>query len=194
MGIGNTTTSTAVLCALLGMDSEAVTGRGAGLDDAGLDRKKEVIRAGIEKFKDNFEICGNEAERAFEILRCLGGLDIAAMCGAYIGGGIYGVPIVIDGVISSVAAILAERMRPGCNRFMIASHAGREAGNVIALKALGKSPYINGNMALGEGTGALMLIPLIDSAMYFYQNGIRFDECGIDDYERYGNADTDSWN
>lgn len=185
MGIGNTTTATAILSALLELDSDMITGRGAGLDDNGLGRKKDVIKAGIDKYRDTFNAIEGRNERAFEILRCLGGLDIAAMCGVYIGGALYGVPIVIDGVISSAAAVLAECMVPGCKKYMIASHAGREYGNNVALKALGKKAYINGNMALGEGTGALMLIPLIDSAMYFYREGIRFNACGIENYERF---------
>lgn len=185
MGIGNTTTATAVLCALLCLDSDTVTGRGAGLDDLGLNRKRMVIRDGIARYQKQFDLTSTEAERAFEILRCLGGLDIAAMCGTFIGGALYGIPIVIDGVISSCAAILAEKLLPGCSRYMLASHAGRESGNNIALEALGKKPYINGNMALGEGTGALMLIPLIDSALHFYKEGTRFSACGIDNYERF---------
>jgi len=185
MGIGNTTTATAVLCALLGLDSDTVTGRGAGLDDAGLGRKRTVIKEGMEKYKDIFEEAIDASERAFEILRCLGGLDIAAMCGAYIGGALYGVPIVIDGLISSCAAVLADMITPGCRDYMIASHAGRESGNNIALEVLGKKAFINGNMALGEGTGTLMLIPLIDSAVYFYKEGIRFNDCGIGNYERF---------
>lgn len=185
MGIGNTTTATAVLCTLLDIDSNLVTGRGAGLDDSGLEKKKSVISAGIDRYREVFAKIGNESERAFEILRCLGGLDIAAMCGVFIGGAMYGVPVVIDGVISAVSALTAELIVPGCKDYMIASHAGREIGTGLVLEKLGKKPYINGNMALGEGTGALMLIPLIDSALYFYKNGIRFENCGIENYERY---------
>lgn len=185
MGIGNTTTSAAVLSALLNLDSEKVVGRGAGLDDIKLQHKREVVRLGIEKYADIFNLISDEANRCFEILRCLGGLDIAAMCGVFIGGAIYGVPVVIDGVISSIAALLAQIFVPGTKEYMIASHSGREAGLEIVLKELGLRPLINGNMALGEGTGALMLFPLLDNALYLYRYGTRFSDNGIEDYERF---------
>ena len=104
------------------------------------------------------------AEDAFEMLRCLGGLDIAALAGVFIGGASYGVPIVIDGLISAAAALAAEKMRPGCRDFMIASHYGREKGMDIALEMLSLRPVIHADMALGEGTGAVMIFPLIDMA------------------------------
>lgn len=185
MGIGNTTTSSAVLAAILKLDSEKIVGRGAGLDDIKLQNKREVVRMGIEKYADVFNHIDDEADRSFEILRCLGGLDIAAMCGVFIGGAIYGVPVVIDGVISSVAALLAQIFVPGTKEYMIASHGGREAGLEIALKELGLRPLINGNMALGEGTGALMIFPLLDNALYLYRHGTRFADNEIEDYERF---------
>lgn len=184
MGIGNTTTSAAVLSAILNIKSEELVGRGAGLDDIKLQNKREIVRLGIEKYADDFNTISDEANRCFEILRCLGGLDIAAMCGVFIGGAIYGVPVVIDGVISSVAALLAQIFVPGAREYMIASHSGREAGLEFALKELSLSPLINGNMALGEGTGALMLVPLLDNALYLYRYGTKFSDNGIEDYER----------
>lgn len=184
MGIGNTTTSTAVLCAVLDIDSDIITGKGSGLKEDSLKHKKEVIKEGIKKYRNvyNKEV---EQERCFEILRCLGGLDIAAMCGTFIGGAMYGVPVVIDGLISSVAALLANRLVNGTNQYMIASHSGKEQGTAYALEALGLKAVLKGNMALGEGTGALMAIPLIDSALYLYRNGTRFESNGIENYERY---------
>jgi len=185
MGIGNTTTTAAVLAALLDMDSDEIVGRGAGLDDTKLATKRQVVKAGIEIYHDLFQSSSDDKARALNILRCLGGLDIAAMCGVYIGGAMYGVPVVIDGAISSVAALLAEEFVPRTKDYMIASHRGRERGLEIALEKLGKYPFINGNMALGEGTGALMLLPLLDSAMFFYKHGTRFEDNGIEDYERF---------
>lgn len=185
MGIGNTTTSTAVLCALLKLKSDDIVGRGAGLDDEKLSCKRRVVKEGIVKYKDIFDNSSSDKDRAFEILKCLGGLDIAAMCGLFIGGAMEGIPVVIDGVISSVAALLAESFLTGSRDYMIASHSGREGGTAVALNKLGKKAYINGNMALGEGTGALMLLPLIDSAHFFYKNANRFDQNGIEDYERF---------
>ncbi|MBR1441744.1 MAG: nicotinate-nucleotide--dimethylbenzimidazole phosphoribosyltransferase [Lachnospiraceae bacterium] len=183
MGIGNTTTSTACLAALLGIDSEKITGRGAGLDDAGLSRKKAVIAKALSAY--DFEAYRDEKERAFEILRTLGGLDIAALVGTFMGGAIHQVPIVIDGVISATAACLAEMILPGTAEYMIASHSGRESGTALALEQLGLKPYLAGNMALGEGTGALMLFPLLDMVFDYYSTGARFADYEIKEYERF---------
>ncbi len=185
MGIGNTTTSTAVLATLLDIDSELITGRGAGLDNEGLIRKREVIRSGIDKYSVYFSSIKDEKARSFEILRCLGGLDIAAMCGAFIGGAMAKLPVLIDGVISATAALLADRIVPGSRAYMIASHSGREKGISLALEELGLKTYIAGNMALGEGTGALMLLSLIDNALFLYKNGLSFEGAGIEEYERF---------
>lgn len=185
MGIGNTTTSAAVLAALLGVAGDEIVGRGAGLDDSRLATKKIVVNEGIKKYQDIFSSTNDAKEHCFEILRCLGGYDIAAMCGTFIGGAIYKVPVIIDGLISSVAALIAEILVPGTKAYMIASHSGREKGTGIVLKMLGKYPAINGNMALGEGTGAIMMISLIDNALYLYKHGIRFTDAGIEDYERF---------
>lgn len=185
MGIGNTTTSAAVLSALLRIDSDEIVGRGAGLDDDKLENKRQVVRAGLDKYRDIFVNAIDDSCRCFEILRCLGGFDIAAMCGVFLGGAIYGIPVLMDGVISAVAALAAERIAPGTRQYMIASHSGREKGTGLVLNELGLKASINGDMALGEGTGALMMIPLIDSALYLYDNGMRFSEAGIEDYERF---------
>ena len=190
MGIGNTTTSAAVLSAVLGIDSDRVTGRGAGLDDEGLLRKKKVIKAALEKYgfyKNGDSDSGKEKIRVFKILQSLGGLDIAALCGVFIGGAIYHIPVVIDGVISATSALIAEKMIPGVKDYAIASHAGREAGCQLALKELGLSPYLNGNMALGEGTGALMLFPVMDMVFDFYNNAAKFSDYEIEEYKRFKN-------
>ncbi|WP_026497289.1 nicotinate-nucleotide--dimethylbenzimidazole phosphoribosyltransferase [Butyrivibrio sp. WCD3002] len=197
MGIGNTTTSAAVLAAILSIDSDDITGRGAGLDNEGLLRKMKVIREGIKKygFRQHIQETGETVDkavvpidmkrRAFEALRCLGGLDIAALTGLFIGGAKYHIPVVIDGVISSTAAVLAQTLVSGCRDYMIASHRGREHGNELALKSLGLRSYIDGNMALGEGTGAIMLFPLIDVVLDYYLNGAKFGDYEIDEYERF---------
>lgn len=182
MGIGNTTTSTAVICAMLELDPADVTGRGAGLSHEGLFRKIEVIREGLSKYSFNME---SDKERAFEILRTLGGLDIAGLCGVCIGAAIYHVPVMLDGVISTCAALVANALVSGVSEYMIASHAGREKGNVFTLSALGLKPLMNGNLALGEGTGALMAFTLLDVAMDFYYNAAKFADYEIDDYERF---------
>ncbi|MBR4513853.1 MAG: nicotinate-nucleotide--dimethylbenzimidazole phosphoribosyltransferase [Lachnospiraceae bacterium] len=183
MGIGNTTSSSAVLCSLLEKDASLLTGRGAGLDDTGLEKKFNVIKTGLKKYVYLQELSG--FDRGYETLRCLGGLEIAGMTGLYIGAAINHIPIVADGLISLTAALLAEYLVPGAKDYVIASHNGRERGVALVLSELKLKAFINGNMALGEGTGALMLFPLIDMALALYRDGIHFEEAGIAAYERY---------
>lgn len=207
MGIGNTTTSAAILSALLHIEPERVTGRGAGLDDDGFKRKTEVIKLGIQKYSDgfgkddlylngvyrsnefeNFEnnVSGlRRKEYALHTLSSLGGLDIAGLVGLFIGGAMYHIPIVLDGVITGAAAVCAELLVPGIRDFAIPSHSGREAGNEVALSFLGLKSYINGNMALGEGTGAIMLFPLLDTIFDYYKKGADFSSYKMDAYKRF---------
>ena len=183
MGIGNTTTSTAVLAAALDLDSDGITGRGAGIDDEGLSWKKEVIREALGRYRFNDE--KDEAERAFNILRSVGGLDIAGLAGLAIGGALCKVPVVLDGLISSAAAVIADMMVPGVRDYLLPSHAGREKGNMSALSYLGLSPYLNCNMALGEGTGGILLFSLIDAVYAFYKNAAGFSDYCMDEYRRH---------
>ena len=187
MGIGNTTTSAAVLCSLLGLDAEVITGRGAGLSDAALKRKKEVIKIGIKKYctdNEKYLHLKNDKERVFYILSCLGGLDIAALAGVFIGAAMNRLPVLIDGLISSVAALIAERMVVGVKEYYIASHKGREGGHAAALKELGLKAFIDADMALGEGTGGIMALPLIDMVLDFYNNASVFKDIKVNEYER----------
>ncbi len=189
MGIGNTTTSCAVLSALLQIDSREIVGRGSGLDDAGLHRKMEAVKQGLEKYGYAGKTWDNSIEarkeRALDILCNVGGLDIAGLSGLCIGDAINHIPVVLDGVISSTAALLAELLVPGVRDYLIPSHEGREKGNLMALKALLLSPLIKGNMALGEGTGAIMLFPLLDVVFDYYQGGAKFNDYRIDEYKRF---------
>ncbi len=182
MGIGNTTTSAAVVSALLGADSDEIAGRGAGLSDEGLIRKKKIIKESIKKY--SFDDITDEKKRAFTILKTLGGLDIAALTGVFIGGALYQVPIVIDGLITSAAALLSQILVPGVKEYMIPSHKGREKGNIMVLERLGLSPILDGNMALGEGTGAILLFPVLDLVLYYYEHGAKFEDYSIDEYKR----------
>lgn len=181
MGIGNTTTSAALLSALLNIEPEEVTGRGAGLDDAGYERKLDVIRAGVQKYSYG----SDKKDYILHILRCLGGFDIAGLTGLVIGGAMYHIPIVLDGFITGAAAVCAEMLVNGVKDFVIPSHSGREAGNKVALSFLGHKAFINGNMALGEGTGAVMLFPLLDTVFYYFKNGSDFSTYRMDAYERF---------
>ncbi|MCR5255076.1 MAG: nicotinate-nucleotide--dimethylbenzimidazole phosphoribosyltransferase [Acetatifactor sp.] len=185
MGIGNTTTSTAVLCALTGYDPAEFTGRGAGLSDEGLNVKINVIKKGLAKYLDHINTETDIKRRAFEILRCLGGFDIAAMAGAFIEAANIRIPVITDGLVCTVAALVAECIAPGTKEYILASHRGREKGNESALKALNLKPLIDGNMALGEGTGAVMASALIDMINDYYKNGKTFAESDIEAYERF---------
>ncbi len=180
MGIGNTTTSSAVAAALLGCEAAEVTGRGAGLTDEKLKHKQEIIAEAIEKY-------GLKGADAFRILKTVGGLDIAGLTGVCIGGAVYHVPIVLDGVISMGAALLAERIVPGTKEYLIPSHKGKEPAAIRIAKELGLEPVIDGNMALGEGTGAVMMFSLLEMALNIYQDRTTFSDIQIEQYERFSN-------
>ena len=178
MGIGNTTTSSALVVALTGEAPERVVGRGAGLNDDGLKKKRQVVTTAMSKYS----LRGDDA---FKALCCVGGLDIAGLVGVFIGGALHQVPIVIDGVISATAALVAERIVKGCKNYMIPSHGGKEPAIEVIYKELGFSPIINGQMALGEGTGVTMLFALLDVAAALYESKTTFEEMEIEQYERY---------
>lgn len=178
MGIGNTTTSSAVAASLLRCDVEEVTGRGAGLDDKKLIHKKQIIKKAIEKYN---LVHAN----ALQILQTVGGFDIAGLTGVCIGGAVYHIPIVLDGVISMVAALLAERIVPGTKAYLLPSHKGKEPAMERINKELGFEPVIDGKMALGEGTGAVMMLSLIEIALHIYKDRTTFSDIQIEQYKRY---------
>ncbi|WP_029067066.1 nicotinate-nucleotide--dimethylbenzimidazole phosphoribosyltransferase [Lachnobacterium bovis] len=177
MGIGNTTTSSAITAALLKCPVKEVVGRGAGLSTLGLHKKRKVIEQAIKKHKLK------EAE-PFEILCAVGGLDIAGLVGVFIGGALYSIPIVIDGVISAIAALLAEKICPGTVDYMIASHRSREKAYDFIIKELDLNPIIDADLALGEGTGTIMLMSLLDLAMGVYNSPNTFEDIKIDAYKK----------
>ncbi len=189
MGIGNTTTATACLCAFLDLDPDEIVGRGAGLDDAGLERKKEVVHCGLAALKElgdrGVVDLTTPYGLACAIMCYFGGCDIVTMVGICIACAIYKKPLIVDGAITAVAALLAEAIAPGVKNYLIASHQGREKTLGIALKVLGLKPYLLGNMALGEGTGAVMTVPLIRAALELYNYGMRFDDLKIKKYKRF---------
>lgn len=186
MGIGNTTTSTALLCALCGMPPKDVTGRGAGLSDEGLFRKINVIEDALRLhgFWGDVPSC-IDARYALSALATVGGFDIAGLAGVFIGCAENHIPAVIDGAISAVAALTAHYILPGCERYMLASHKGKENVSKRALDILGLRPVIDADLAIGEGTGAVMLFPLLDMVMSVYSGGTAFDDAGIGRYERF---------
>lgn len=174
MGIGNTTTSAAVAAVLLGCEPREITGRGAGLSDEGLKRKIAAIEKGIA-------VNCPDADDALDVLAKLGGFDIAAMAGLFIGGALARLPVVIDGVISAVGALVARRLCPGCAFAMIPSHMSAEPAAHRVFGELGLEPVIRAGMRLGEGTGALCLFPLLDMAMALY-DGLVFSDIGMEAY------------
>lgn len=178
MGIGNTTTATAVGCALLGLSPDEMTGRGAGLDDRGLLRKREVIKHALERY-DLYH------QDTLTVLATVGGLDIAGLAGIMIGGALCHVPIVLDGMITTAAALVAERLVNGTKDCLIASHLSREPITEAITRELNLSPVIHADLALGEGTGAAMLFPLLDMALAVYRQGDSFDRMKIENYKRY---------
>ena len=178
MGIGNTTTSSAAAAALFGCDPLEVTGRGAGLSDAGLLRKRQVIQAALDRYQF-------QKEETLRILATVGGLDIAGLTGVFIGGAMYHLPVVIDGVISGVAALIAERLLPGSRAYMIPSHKSKEPALNRIMEELKLHPVIDAGLALGEGTGAVMLFSLLDMALSLYESRTTFGDIAVEQYPRY---------
>ena len=176
MGIGNTTTSSALASALMGLPVETVTGRGAGLSDTGLIKK----RAAIQKALSRAQL---EPADGFGALQKVGGLDIAGMAGLCIGGAVYRVPVLLDGFISAAAALCAVRMVPQTADFLFASHVSREPAARMILDALALKPLITAEMALGEGTGAVAAIPLFDMALAVYSEMRTFEEIDVEAYK-----------
>jgi len=185
MGIGNTTTATALTCALLNENAEDLTGRGSGLTKEGLERKIRVIERGLElHVPDRSDRDCLSKKETLRILSCLGGFDIAALCGVFMGGAVCGIPVVIDGLISAAAALLSERLLPGSREYMLASHLGRERAMEAILKELNLKAVIHADLALGEGTGAVLLFPMLDMAFSLFRKGTAFGETPIGQYER----------
>lgn len=178
MGIGNTTTSSAVVASLLGEPAHQVTGRGAGLDDEKLAHKKEMIAEAIEKY-ELYE------KDPLTVLSTVGGLDIAALVGMCIGGAVYHVPIVLDGFISMTAALAASRLVPEVKEFLVPSHSSKEPAVMRIREELELHPVIDAGMALGEGTGAVLMISLLKTANAVYENSVSFEGTGIEQYTRY---------
>ena len=181
MGIGNTTTSSAVACALLGCPAEEMTGRGAGLSDEGLRRKVRAVRTALE-------INRPDPADPLDVLAKVGGFDLAGLCGVFLGGALEHVPVLVDGFISSVAALCAVRLAPTAAKAVFASHCSSEPAARRVLDALGKAPLLTAGMHLGEGTGAVASIPLWDAALAVYRGCYSFAEGGIPAYTPQGGA------
>ena len=174
MGIANTTTSAAVLCALTGVAPEDAAGKGAGLNEEAYKHKIEVIKKAIEINKP-------DPEDPIGVLAKVGGFDIAAMAGVYIGGALKRVPVVIDGFISMVAALAAVRIAPAAKAYMFASHSSYEQGFARAAEAVGLRPYLDLEMRLGEGSGCPIMFAVFDAACAMMRDMATFGQAEIDD-------------
>ena len=174
MGIGNTTTASAVLAVLLDADVEAVTGRGGGITDAGFQKKKQVIRTAVEVNRP-------DKNDVIDVLARVGGFDIAAICGAFLGGAESRRPVVIDGFISAVAALCACRLCPEVRGYLIPSHASFEIGYELAMDAMALQPMFLLGMRLGEGSGCPLTFEVLGAACAILNDMATFEEANIDD-------------
>ena len=176
MGSGNTTPSSAIASVLLSKDPAEVTGRGAGLSSQALEHKIEVIRQAIA-------VNQPDKDDILDVVAKVGSLDIAGMIGCYIGGAVMGVPVLIDGFISSIAAYCAAKLSPACRPYMVATHCSAEPAGQMMLDALGMKAPIQAGMHLGEGTGAVTAYSLYKYALALYNGLPSFKEAKVEQYQ-----------
>ena len=174
MGIGNTTTSSAVLSVLLRLPVEEVTGRGGGVTDEAFRNKKEVIRRAIR-------LNNPDPKDPIDVLSKVGGFDLAAMCGAFIGAAATHRPVVIDGFISVAAAVCAARLCPNVREYLVPSHASFEIGYARAMEDLKLQPMLLLGMRLGEGSGCPLAFQILCAACGVMNGMATFDQAGIND-------------
>lgn len=174
MGIGNTTAATALLAAFSAYPVEELAGRGTGIDDATLARKIAVIKRALE--------INRPADKSVEeILAALGGFEIAGLAGVVLGAAARGIPVLLDGFIASTAALVAARLQPLVAKYVIASHQSVEIGHRVVLAMLGTKPLFQLDMRLGEGTGAVLAMPMVDAALHLLHEMATFDTAGVTD-------------
>ncbi len=182
MGIGNTSAASAVVACLTRRPARGLVGRGTGLDDEGLERKVKVVERALR-------LNAPDPDHPLDVLSKVGGLEIGAMAGAMLACAESGVPVVVDGFISSAAALLAERMCPGASRVMFASHLSSEPGHRAALDALGLEPFLFLEMRLGEGTGAAIAMTVLEASVRVLEGMSTFEEAGVSrEDDRQGKA------
>lgn len=173
MGIANSTAAACLICAITGATPESVVGRGTGVDDAGLARKVDVVRIALSR------VSKQGVREPARILAELGGLEIAAIAGFYLEAARQGVPVMLDGYISTAAALAAASIEPGVVDWMLASHRSAEAGHSIALKWLKLEPLLDLGLRLGEGTGAALTVPIVRAALALHARMATFGEAGV---------------
>lgn len=175
MGIGNTSTSSAVVSVLLQKSPAEVTGRGAGLSSEGLRRKVDAIERAVALNKP-------DPTDGVDVLAKVGGLDLCGLAGVFLGGAYFHIPVLVDGFISSAAALAAAALCPACKDYMLGSHASNEPAGAMVMEALGLTPFLFANMCLGEGTGAAAVMPLLDMGLAVYNEMATFDGINMDAY------------
>lgn len=179
MGIGNTTSASAITVMLTGRDPAEVTGKGTGLDDAGRNRKLNLIRRALRKHFPE-----DEKPDALEVLRRVGGLEIAAIAGFVLGAARHRLIIMCDGFISTAAAALACALSPHVKEYLIAGHCSEEPGHRFLLGYIDILPLLRLNMRLGEGTGAVLAMPIVESALRLYVEMATFESAGVSEASR----------
>lgn len=172
MGIGNTTPSSALLTALTGADIEAAVGRGTGIGDETLRRKRDVIGRALRVNRP-------DADDPLDVLAKVGGYEIAGLVGVILGAAANRCPVVVDGFISSVAALVASRIAPVAKGFMLPSHLSHERGHRLLMEHLGLRPILQMDMRLGEGTGAVMTFPIVEASMKLMNEMATFESAGV---------------
>ena len=172
MGIGNTTVAAALAAALMGGEAGDWTGRGTGVDDAGLARKTRVVGAGLARHRANLD-------DPLQVLRCLGGREIAAMTGAMARARVLGLPVILDGFIACAAAAVLHKMGAGLLDHTVAGHVSTEAAHRRLLAALGKEPLLDLGLRLGEGSGAAVALGVLKAAVACHSGMATFGEAGV---------------
>ena len=176
MGIGNTTSSAAIACALMNQSPENIAGRGTGVDDDGLKRKLAVIARGLAVNKPS-------SNDALDVLTKVGGFEIGGLAGVMLGAASKNIPVVVDGFISTAAALIAVSLAPQCKNYLIAAHRSKENGHVLMLEWLGLKPLLDLDLRLGEGTGAALAFHLLEASTRILREMATFDEAGVSDKE-----------
>ena len=176
MGIGNTTAAAAIACAFMAQQPQTIAGYGTGIDEAGLKRKIEVISLALQVNRPN-------QHDALDVLAKVGGFEIGGLAGVMIAAAANRRPVVIDGFISTAAAMIAAALAPASRDYMIAAHVSQERGHRLMLEWLGLNPLLDLNMRLGEGTGAALAFPLIEASARILREMATFDEAGVSDKE-----------
>lgn len=172
MGIGNTSAASAIYSVLLDIPVESAVGPGTGLNREGVQHKQKVIEAAISRH-------GSELTSSLKVLQHLGGFEIGALCGAYIHCAQIGIPVLVDGFISTSAALLAQKINPSIKPWLLYSHQSAEPAHKLAIESLGVTPILNLGMRLGEGSGAAVALPIIQSALLLHSHMATFDQAGV---------------